>query len=311
MSDQAEIERELKEATTDIRAAADDMKDLKPRVEGLEKRVDALESKQAEKAESEGKMWESVEKMERKMAKMGAGAVDPLRGSEAKAQMKEFTDFIAHGTPMLSRKDVSEQTGSEGRHALPLIINNTVQDQLTEINPMRRLAMTVPTDSPWFRHLVNIKGATSAWGKEVDVRAATETPQLEAIEPTMFEHYAYAEITQWAARDLFQGRAEGWLRDNIIEEFARSEGEKFISGDGVNEPYGLLNAPISADGDDVRPFGTWQAVPSGVADNIAPDNIFDTIYSLGASYRRNGTWLMNSATAGAVRKMKDADGRYL
>ncbi len=35
------------------------------------------------------------------------------------------------------------------------------------------------------------------------------------------------------------------------------------------------------------------------------------MYSLGARYRANGSFVMNSKTAGEVRKMKDADGRFL
>ncbi len=35
------------------------------------------------------------------------------------------------------------------------------------------------------------------------------------------------------------------------------------------------------------------------------------VYALGADYRANGTFIMNSKTAGAVRKMKDADGRFM
>lgn len=226
MTDQAEIEREFQEATDEIREAAKDMKNLRPRVEKLEERVSALEGRTKAQAEDGKKMWgelDGVEKLRRQMAKIGG---DPLRpgSAQAKAEVKEFSDFIAHGTPMLSQKAVSEQTGAEGRHALPLAINSFVQDQLVEINPLRRLATVVQTDSPWFRHLVNVKGATSAWGKEVDVRAATETPKIEAIEPTMFEHLAYAEITQWAARDLFQGRAEAWLRDNIAKARSSSRG---------------------------------------------------------------------------------------
>ena len=35
------------------------------------------------------------------------------------------------------------------------------------------------------------------------------------------------------------------------------------------------------------------------------------VYALGADYRANGAFLMNSKTVGAVRKMRDADGRFL
>ncbi len=43
----------------------------------------------------------------------------------------------------------------------------------------------------------------------------------------------------------------------------------------------------------------------------ASDAIVDLVYALDAEYRANATFVMNSKTAGAVRKMKDADGRFL
>jgi HK97 family phage major capsid protein len=45
--------------------------------------------------------------------------------------------------------------------------------------------------------------------------------------------------------------------------------------------------------------------------NNPADAIVDLVYALGAQYRANATFVMNSKTAGAVRKMKDADGRFL
>jgi HK97 family phage major capsid protein len=35
------------------------------------------------------------------------------------------------------------------------------------------------------------------------------------------------------------------------------------------------------------------------------------VYALGAQYRANGAFVMNSKTAGRVRKLTDADGRFL
>jgi len=43
----------------------------------------------------------------------------------------------------------------------------------------------------------------------------------------------------------------------------------------------------------------------------ASDAIVDLVYALDAEYRANASFVMNSKTAGAVRKMKDADGRFL
>jgi len=37
----------------------------------------------------------------------------------------------------------------------------------------------------------------------------------------------------------------------------------------------------------------------------------DLVYALGAQYRANASFVMNSKTAGVVRRLKDADGRFL
>jgi HK97 family phage major capsid protein len=106
---------------------------------------------------------------------------------------------------------------------------------------------------------------------------------------------------------------EGWLADAIAERFSRAENAAFVRGDGVDKPRGFLNyaiAPVATAG--------WGAIgyhPTGAAGGFGgadPANaIIDLVYSLGAKYRANATFVMNSKTAGSVRKMKDADGRFI
>ncbi|SFC77743.1 phage major capsid protein [Tropicimonas isoalkanivorans] len=307
MTTETEYAAELGAAVTEMKQAAGVVTELKTTVEGLSERLAGIEQKTDKGATDVENLGKGLDLIQKKTERLGG---QPTAHSAPREEFKQFAAFVSKGTPM-ETKGINEQLpGNEGRHALPLEIGSWVQDQLVEINPLRSLAQRVTVSSPQFRHLVNIKGATSAWGEEIDTRNQTETPELAKIEPTMFEHYAYAEITQWAARDLFDGRSEQWLQQNIIEEFARSEGEKFINGTGTKEPYGLLNAPFAYDDDDTRAFGTFKALASGPAISMA-DNLVNMVYDLAASYRRNGTWLMNSATAGTIRKMKDSDGRYL
>ncbi|MEC7668852.1 MAG: phage major capsid protein, partial [Pseudomonadota bacterium] len=53
-------------------------------------------------------------------------------------------------------------------------------------------------------------------------------------------------------------------------------------------------------------------VATGVDGDLGDgDAIIDLVYALGAQYRAKGTFVMNSKTAGALRKLKDADGRHL
>jgi HK97 family phage major capsid protein len=62
-------------------------------------------------------------------------------------------------------------------------------------------------------------------------------------------------------------------------------------------------------------WGKLAHVRTGVSgdfyDAAPADALVDLIYALPAQYRANATFVMNSRTAGRVRKLKDADGRFL
>ena len=44
---------------------------------------------------------------------------------------------------------------------------------------------------------------------------------------------------------------------------------------------------------------------------LTADGLVDLLYSLNSAYRNGATWVMNSTTAAAVRKLKDGSGRYV
>ena len=62
-------------------------------------------------------------------------------------------------------------------------------------------------------------------------------------------------------------------------------------------------------------WGNLGYIPTGFASDFASTNPIDCIvtliYSLAADYRGNATFVMNSKTAGAVRKIKDSTGRFM
>ena len=41
------------------------------------------------------------------------------------------------------------------------------------------------------------------------------------------------------------------------------------------------------------------------------DKLIDLVYAVKAGYRSRAVWLMNSQTAGTIRKLKDADRKYI
>ena len=78
----------------------------------------------------------------------------------------------------------------------------------------------------------------------------------------------------------------------------------------MDKPRGFLNHAVVDN--DVWTWGNIGYVPTGIDGSIGDgDTIIDLVYALGAQYRAGATFVMNSKTAGALRKLKDSDGRHL
>src|SRR5690606_19291371 len=108
----------------------------------------------------------------------------------------------------------------------------------------------------------------------------------------------------------------------IAAKLLREENGAFVSGDGVMKPKGFLaykDAAVTTD-DGSRAWGVLQYIPTGASGGFPtvsgstahdPDCLITTIGKLKTQYRANARWVMNRETAALVRKLKDADGRYL
>jgi HK97 family phage major capsid protein len=108
---------------------------------------------------------------------------------------------------------------------------------------------------------------------------------------------------------------EKWLAEEIATEFARAEGAAFVGGSGVNQPLGFLSSPNAASLDSARPMGTLQFLGTGAAGAFPASNpadkLVDLVQSLRSPYRQGAVFVMNSATAAAIRKFKTADGAFM
>ena len=79
--------------------------------------------------------------------------------------------------------------------------------------------------------------------------------------------------------------------------FCRAEEKAFISGNGVNEPKGIITADAS--------------IVTETEGEITTDDIIKLFFSLEAEYRKNGVFIINDDTALKLRMLKDKSGRYI
>ncbi len=212
----------------------------------------------------------------------------------------------------LEGKAMSTAVSAEGGYLVDPQTAETVAGVLRNAASIRAVASVVHVDSNAFDVLIDHTDIGAGWATESGSQAESGTPQIDRISIPLHELSALPKASQRLLDDSAFD-VEGWIATRIADKFARSEGAAFVSGDGVDKPKGFLTYGSASNGSEA--WGELGHITTGVDgdfDTVNPaDAIVDLVYALGARYRANASFVMNSKTAGAVRKMKDADGRFL
>ena len=285
----------------------------------VEVKADALEqSFDAFEDEEDGVAGLKVE-LETLKAKIAGGVIQgqrPVLDGVKSAAAAGFVDqYIRRGIEAgLETKAIGSSTDAIGGYAVPEEIDRVIDETLVAISPIRSLANVVKVGSAGYRKLIASGGTPSGWVGFEAARPETGTPSFTEVVPASGELYANPAASQQMLDDAMFD-VEKWLAHEIATEFARAEGKAFVSGTGVNQPLGFLTSPNAATADAARPMGTLQFLGTGApgafpASNPA-DKLIDLVQSLRSPYRQGAVFVMNSATAAAVRKFKTADGAFM
>jgi HK97 family phage major capsid protein len=210
------------------------------------------------------------------------------------------------------RAEGNTLTGAAGGFAVPEPVADLIRARILQISPMRRLATNYQVTSTGTKFLVNRNNAASAWVGETDTRTGTASPTLDNRAPTYGTVYGLVEATEELLLDSAVNVGE-WFANAAIQQIAQAEGAAFVAGNGTNKPTGFLAGPTPVTtGDATRASGTLQYVPGGNASLInSADALTDLFFATKAQHRASGSWLMSSATAATVAKIKDSDGRSI
>ena len=252
--------------------------------------------------------------IERKSRLSGRPALSTEAHAEAPHQ-KAFEAYVRSGDDdglrglEIEGKSLNTLVAGDGGYLVDPVTSQTVQSVLSNTASLRRVANVVNVEGTSYDVLVDTTDLGAGWATETANATETATPQIDRISIPLHELSALPKASQRllddAAFDI-----EGWLATRIADKFARAEAAAFVKGDGIDKPRGFLDHTIVDEAN--WAWDTLGCVPSG-ADGAfgGADALVDLVYALGAQYRANGTFVMNSRTAGTVRKLKDADGRFL
>ncbi len=289
--------------------------ELKTAMQGVAQDFDAF---QAEITRKLSQTEERLTMLDRKTAFTPARPVLSQADAGEMLHHKAFDAYLRRGdeNPMrgleIETKGLNTLEPVDGGYLVDPQTAETIKSTLSATASIRAIASVVQVESSSFDVLIDHTDVASGWATEEDPVTATSTPKIDRIPIRLHELSAMPKASQRLLDDSAFD-VEGWLAGRIASKFARAEAAAFIHGDGVDKPRGFLDHDMEPDA--VADWGEIGYIVTGVAGDFASTNpadaIVDLVYALGASYRANAVFVMNSKTAGAVRKMKDNDGRFL
>jgi len=236
-------------------------------------------------------------------------STNPVALREERAAIAAFGRKGESGSLDTFCAGMSVGSDPDGGYAVLPQLSETMTAKLYDDVPMRRLArIETITSGSEFIEPVDKDEVASGWTGETESRSETDHAELAMLKVPLREVYALPKATQNLLDDA-SWDVGGWLERKIIEKFGRDEATAFVSGAGVDRPRGFLTYATATTADATRAWGTIQHVISGAAATITADGLRDLYWSLRAPYRRTAIWLMASATANAIDRLKDGNGQ--
>lgn len=219
----------------------------------------------------------------------------------------------------IEAKAMSVGSDPDGGYVVHDMISTGMTTVMAEISPIYRLARKIPMAAGGaFEEPIDRESAEAQWVGETAARPDTGTPQLGVFRVDLHEIYAMPKATQ-KLLDVASINPLTWLTAKVGDAFAVKEGTAFHTGDSIAKPRGILTYPTATTTDASRAWGTFQHIATGASGALPTssttvnpaDVLVDVTMALKPQYRAGAAWLMSRLTAGAVRKLKDAEGRHV
>lgn len=281
--------------------------ELRSTVEANEKARDTLLE------EKIGKLNEAISAAEQKAREFetisGRPSLEQSNGNDDERKAA-FLDFARSGNET-ELKAMSGSVAAEGGYTVPKSLAASIASGLVDVSPVRQVANVINVTTSDVHVPFNVGGTASVWVGDKTARTETAAPTIADVVIPMGEMvgmpYATSQILEDSQYDI-----EAFLAGEVITEFARGEGAAFVTGSGSNQPKGFLSYATAATADAARAFGTLQHIATGGA-GTAPthDHLITLTTALKAGYRPGAAFMMNRATMGSLRGLKDTTGQYL
>ena len=293
-----ELHKAVERQDAEIKKHGEPLAETKTEIARIDTALTAMKAELDKHAEMQKRVDDLELKMERgKLVRPGDGGKTP----EQKAQKDAFYKWARGGDEVLSGEErkalVQDATG---QYLIEPELDAEIERLLPKITIVRGLS-TVRTIGKDRIKMKSIGGVSVGWGALEKGTAITEST-LTPGAPT----YQYVEdlygLSKIGEDELMD--ADFNLEAVLAEEFTRALGEEedkqFILGAGhdSNQPEGITKNAIL-----IAATKTTAAI-----DAIIVEDMMDMMYACPAQYRRNGSFIVNSLTELALRKLRFSTG---
>jgi HK97 family phage major capsid protein len=273
--------------------------------------VDPITEDKLTKIETDLNKFADMEQAQKKANDQSKAQLDRLetivsrpdfgKGSPVESmQKKVFDKWLRQGKDSLAPDELKVLTVSNdntaGYLAPPEYVREIIKG-IIEFSPIRSLAKVRSTTNRSVQIPKRTGTFAAQWVAEEGTRSETTGYAVGLEEIPAHELYALVDISEQELEDaVFNLEAE--MNSEFVEQFAKAEGNAFVSGNSVGKPQGFLtNASLE------------NVALGGAA--LTSDGMISLAHNVKTEYSRNGTFVMNRSTLSAVRKLKDGDGSYI
>ena len=267
----------------------------------IEKDLDKLEDVNQAMTKQKLAQDETAERVKRVETMMSRPEFGNAYKNAESFEKKVFDKWLRQGKEALAPDEVKVLTASNDNTAGYLAPPEYVQELIkgiVEISPIRSIARVRSTTN----RSVQIPRRTSTFAAtfvaEQGSRSETTGYQVGLEEIPTHELYALVDISEQELEDsVFNLEQE--MTGEFTEQFAKAEGNAFVSGNSVGKPEGIVtNSDVGV-------------TASGVSASINANSLISLYHAVKPDYSRNGTFVMNRSTLAAIRKLQDGSGQYV
>lgn len=228
--------------------------------------------------------------------------VAPGEGNEERENVYESEEYRSSVDKYLRSGDPAEiramsiGTDANGGYLVPTDLDNAIIRALPDVAVVMKYAKTLKLMHDRDIPVTNSKGVVYWKDEAAEFAEATPTHDKKTLGAYKLTYLVKLseELVADAGYDLF-----GELAKNYADLAGVAMDTKFCQGTGSSQIQGLIT-------------GGSAGKTAAAATAFTADEIIDLYYSLAKQYRNKAVWLGNSATAKAMRKLKNATtGEYL